>query len=346
MTITEKILEAKKILEEHAPKGEFLAYISKDEAEILKDLGGSGITVESTGIPSFQVTQTQVLPAPFIGALGEQYGAGLGALAGQKMTDVDPSTGQPLLAGIRPTVAPQTALQQQATTLAGQVAPGGVAAYADYLGGAEKAKGYDPAAGGITAAGYTAALEPYETPYQADVLAATLQQFDDQRAAQEQSIRDKAVFAGSLGAGRTGVQLGQYQAQTTKDRALIEAAIKQQGFQQAQTAAGTAYGQLTGLPGTEQALREAGIGTLGRVGAADQAQLQAEEEARREYNRMTLYEPYERMGFFGQGLTGLMGGYPSQYQFAAQPQQSPLTTALGIGTTLGGIYGNVYGKGT
>ena len=346
MTSTEKILEAKKILEEHAPKGEFLAYISKDEAEILKDLGGSGITVESTGIPSFQVTQTQVLPAPFIGALGEQYGAGLGALAGQKMTDVDPSTGQPLLAGIRPTVAPQTALQQQATTLAGQVAPGGVAAYADYLGGAEKAMGYDPAAGGITAAGYTAALEPYETPYQADVLAATLQQFDDQRAAQEQSIRDKAVFAGSLGAGRTGVQLGQYQAQTTKDRALIEAAIKQQGFQQAQTAAGTAYGQLTGLPGTEQALREAGIGTLGRVGAADQAQLQAEEEARREYNRMTLYEPYERMGFFGQGLTGLMGGYPSQYQFASQPQQSPLATALGVGTTLGGIYGNVYGTKT
>ena len=57
-------------------------------------------------------------------------------------------------------------------------------------------------------------------------------------------------------------------------------------------------------------------------------------------------EPYERMGFFGQGLTGLMGGYPSQYQFASQPQQSPLTTALGIGTTLGGIYGNVYGTKT
>ena len=346
MTITEKILEAKKILEEHAPKGEFLAYISKDEAEILKDLGGSGVPVESTGIPSFQTQVSQVLPAPFIGALGEKYGAGLGALAAQKLTDVDPATGQPLLAGIRPTVAPQTALQEQATALAGQVAPEGVASYAGYLGGAEKAMGYDPTTGGITAAKYTEALAPFETPYQADVLAATLQQFDDQRAAQEQAIKDRAVFAGSLGAGRTGVQLGQYQAQTTKDRALIEAAIKQQGFQQAQTAAGTAYGQLTGLPGTEQALREAGIGTLGRVGAADQAQLQAEEEARREYNRMTLYEPYERMGFFGQGLTGLMGGYPSQYQFATQPQMSPLATALGITSTLGGLYGNIYGTKT
>ena len=339
MTSTEKILEAKKILEEHAPKGEFLAYISKDEAEILKEFGGSGVAVESTGIPSFQVTQTQVLPAPFIGALGEQYGAGLGTLAGQAFTPEQ-------LGQIRPTVAPQTALQQQATTLAGGVAPGGVAAYAPYLGGAEKAIGFDPAAGGVTAAGYAAALEPYETPYQADILTATMKRFEDEAAAQEQSIRDKAVFAGSLGAGRTGVQLGTYQAESDLNKAFLEAKIKEQGFLNAQTAAGTAYGQLTGLPGTEQALREAGIGTLGRVGAADQAQLQAEEEARREYNRMTLYEPYERMGFFGQGLTGLMGGYPSQYQFASQPQQSPLATALGIGTTLGGIYGNIYGKRT
>ena len=339
MTSTEKILEAKKILEEHAPKGEFLAYISKDEAEILKDFGGSGVAVESTGIPSFQVTQTQVLPAPFIGALGEQYGAGLGTLAGQAFTPEQ-------LGQIRPTVAPQTALQQQATTLAGGVAPGGVAAYAPYLGGAEKAIGFDPAAGGVTAAGYAAALEPYETPYQADILTATMKRFEDEAAAQEQSIRDKAVFAGSLGAGRTGVQLGTYQAESDLNKAFLEAQIRQQGFQQAQTAAGTAYGQLTGLPGTEQALREAGIGTLGRVGAADQAQLQAEEEARREYNRMTLYEPYERMGFFGQGLTGLMGGYPSQYQFATQPQMSPLATALGITSTLGGLYGNIYGTKT
>ena len=32
------------------------------------------------------VTQTQQLPAPFISALGEKYGAGLGQLAGQPFT--------------------------------------------------------------------------------------------------------------------------------------------------------------------------------------------------------------------------------------------------------------------
>ena len=53
---------------------------------------------------------------------------------------------------------------------------------------------------------------------------------------------------------------------------------------------------------------------------------------------------HERLGFFGQGLTGLMGGYPAQYQFAQQPNVSPLAGALGIASTVGGLYGNIYGK--
>ena len=55
MTTQEKILEAKKLLEQYAPQGEFLAYISRDEAKTLKDLGGSGIIIEETGIPSFVI---------------------------------------------------------------------------------------------------------------------------------------------------------------------------------------------------------------------------------------------------------------------------------------------------
>ena len=53
MTTQEKILEAKKLLEQYAPKGEFLAYINRDEAKTLKELGGSGLIIEETGIPSF-----------------------------------------------------------------------------------------------------------------------------------------------------------------------------------------------------------------------------------------------------------------------------------------------------
>ena len=285
------------------------------------------------------IQQTQTLPAQFITDVGTDYAKQLAA-----------TTAVPLpTAQFAPAVAAQDPLQQQAATLAGQVAPGGVGAYAPYMTAAETAMGYDPAAGGITAAGYGAALDPYQqvgTPYQQDVLQASLDQFDQQRFAQEQAIRDRAVEFDSLGAGRTGVQLGQYQAQSDLDRASLGAGLRMQGYQQAQGAAQQGYEQLTGLPQTEQTLRAQGIGTLGQVGAAQQAQTQAVLNMQREANRMAAYEPYERLGFLGQGLTGLMGGYPQQYQSQITPDPSPLASALGIGSTLGGLFGNIYGTGT
>jgi len=45
-------------LEQYAPKGEFLAYINKKEANVLKALGGSGKVVKETGIPSFADDET------------------------------------------------------------------------------------------------------------------------------------------------------------------------------------------------------------------------------------------------------------------------------------------------
>ena len=48
-------------LEQYAPKGEFLAYINKKEANVLKALGGSGRIVKETGIPSFaEETETNL----------------------------------------------------------------------------------------------------------------------------------------------------------------------------------------------------------------------------------------------------------------------------------------------
>ena len=44
---------AKKILNRYAPKGEFIAYINKQEEKLLKDLGGLGKPVNQTGIKSF-----------------------------------------------------------------------------------------------------------------------------------------------------------------------------------------------------------------------------------------------------------------------------------------------------
>ena len=59
---------------------------------------------------------------------------------------------------------------------------------------------------------------------------------------------------------------------------------------------------------------------------------------------MTAMEPYERMGIYGSGITGLISGYPGQYQTSVVPNPTPLQTALGTGAVLGGIYGNLRGN--
>ena len=84
---------------------------------------------------------------------------------------------------------------------------------------------------------------------------------------------------------------------------------------------------------------------MGTLGATQQAQAQAEADAQREANRMTAMEPYERMGQYGSGITGIISGYPGQYQTSVMPNPTPLQTALGTASVLGGIYGNIRNPG-
>jgi hypothetical protein len=41
---------------------------------------------------------------------------------------------------------------------------------------------------------------------------------------------------------------------------------------------------------------------------------------------------------FASQVTGIMGGYPGQVATTNVPNPTPLQTALGIGTTLAGLY--------
>ena len=281
-----------------------------------------------------------------------------------------------------------TALGTAGTQLTGAgTAMGGVPGY---LTGAAGLTG--PGAG--TGAGTVA---DYMSPYQAQVIQTTLDEYDRQSQIGQQGILDRATGIGALGAGRTGVQMSEYQTGSDRNRALLQAGLQQQGFTQAQQSrqqdlmnqmglagaqqqygAGLAglAGQRGALAGQEaafaqqqlglgqaqtglaQAQQQLGgyqsglaslapslvqqrIGTLGQVGAMQQAQEQAELDAQREANRMAAYEPWERMQAYGTGVTGIMGGYPGQYQWSNVPNPTPLQTALGVGATLGGIYGNI-----
>ena len=289
------------------------------------------------------VTETRNLPAQFIEDLGKDYAKQLTATTA---IPVDTSK-------FAPQVAAQDALQTQAATLAGS----GVGSFQPFITAAQQAAADAGATiggiAGLTGAPTAAQTAAFTSPFQQQVIDTTLAEFDRQRAINEQNIRDQQAQLGALGAGRSGVQLSEFQAQSGRDRAALEAQLRQQGFQQAQAArqqdiqnrfglaqAQSGLGQFqTGLAAQVPQLQRADISTLGQVGAAQQAQRQAVLDAQRQAARTAAYEPLERLGFFGQGVTGLMGGYPAQYQFQATPPASPLQTALGLGTGIAGIFG-------
>ena len=265
------------------------------------------------------VTETRTLPAPFIESLGQDYGKQLTNLTKDRI-----DTSQ-----FAPTVPGQDQLQTQAATLAGTTGKG-IDAFAPYLS---------------TAAGYSGpdAYSQFMSPYQQQVIDATMSSFDKQAAQQRRGISDQAKQVGAYGGSRMGVQQSEYDAASDMNRALLQSQLQQQGFGQAQAGAAQAFQQQQGLAGLVPSLYQQDIATLGTVGATQQAQAQAQADATREGSRMEAFEPYERLGFYGQGLTGLMGGYPAQYQFSSVPNPTPLQTALGTGSTLAGIYGAVKG---
>ena len=47
------LAQAARLLNENAPEGESLAYINSEEADVLKQLGGAGKPVNSSGVPSY-----------------------------------------------------------------------------------------------------------------------------------------------------------------------------------------------------------------------------------------------------------------------------------------------------
>jgi hypothetical protein len=77
---------------------------------------------------------------------------------------------------------------------------------------------------------------------------------------------------------------------------------------------------------------------LGSLGALNQAQAQANLDAQREATRQATFLPQEQLDRFAGQVTGIMGGYPGQTQTTNIPNPTPLQTALGVGTTLAGIY--------
>ena len=311
------------------------------------------------------ITQSSILPQQYVSQLGQDYGQ---QLAGLTSIPLDTST-------FAPTVAAQDPLQTQAASLASS----GVGAYSPYLtqaatqgteaistlGGVSP---YISGAAGLTGTGAgtgAGSIASYMSPYQSQVIDATLTEFDRKAAAQQQAISDQAVAMGGYGGGREGVQLAEYQTGSDRNRALLQAGMLQQGFGIGQQArqqdlmnqltlggaqAGLAQGQLgmgqyqQGLAQLAPQLAGGDIGTLSQIGGIQQQQAQNVLTAQQQASQMAAMEPYQRMGVYGQGL-GALAPIQGQMQTTETADPTALQTALGWTSVLGGIMNPNLGRG-
>jgi len=303
------------------------------------------------------ITQASVLPQQYVSQLGQDYGQ---QLAGLTAIPLDTSQFAPQVAG-------QDPLQTQAASLAAS----GVGGYQPYLGQAATqgtqaistlggVSPYISAAGALTGTGAgtgAGSVASYMSPYQQAVIDATLGEYDIQAQKGLGTIGTAAVGAGAYGGGRHGIAEAEYQSQSDRQRALLQAQMLQQGYGVGQQArqqdlmnqltlggaqAGLAQGQLgmgtyqQGLAQLAPQLAGGDIGTLSQVGGIQQQQAQNVLNAQQQTAQMAAMEPYQRMQAYGQGI-GTLAPIQGQMQTQQTADPTALQTALGWTSVLGGI---------
>ena len=268
-----------------------------------------------------ELTQVQNLPAPFIEAAGKDYLSDLtGAIGGAKGIDPSKFMGRSFVAG-------QDPFTTQAYGLSS-----GLGSYAPYLQAAAGATG-------------PTAYQSYMSPYQADVIKTTMDQFDIQAAKGLPSLKAQAYGQGALGGGREGVQAAEYQSQSDANRAALYAQLQQAGYGQAQQGAQQNYANQMNLAQMAPSLAGTQIAGLQTLGGARQGQEQALLGADKNLAYQQAYQPLQTAERYGTGIASMISGYPGQTQQTISPSPSALGTTLGAGTTLAGIY-RLMGAGT
>ena len=249
------------------------------------------------------VTQTQSLVNPTLEA----------SLTGF-LKKLDPLGGQAInTAGYAPQVAAQNALQTGVQTAAGGL-------------GSLVGTGAGPA----TQAG---SIASYMSPYQEQVMDASLAEFDRNAAIQQTGLRDSAIQMGAYGGGREGVMAAEAMRGNNMNRAQLQAQLLNQGFNQAQNARGADLAAQQGL-GTYQ----------NQIGAGLQGYEQAGLDATQIANREAQYEPFTRLGLVGQQLAQIQpGAFASQTVGYAPPAApaSPMANFLGGAAGGAGIMGKL-----
>ena len=280
-------------------------------------------------------------PAPFLEPIGESLGEVLAGQIPGVGQQFDVSTIAPQVAQINPFLQ---AAQQQAATQAGlgsvQFSPTtgavtgigqgtGIAAYQPYLDKAEKL--FDPNA-----------YKQYMSPYQTEVIDATQQLLNEQRASGRSQLAANAIQSGAFGGGRSGVALAEYERGRDISDAATLAALRQQGLTSAQQLQQQGITNLTAMPTLQQGLQGNLISQLGLTGTGAQQYSQSLLDAVQQGNLMAQQFPYQQLQQQANVFATLAGATPGM-QTQPMVTSPALTAAQAFGTVYGGL-GSLYGK--
>ena len=214
-----------------------------------------------------EVSTVQQLPAPFIEAAGKTFLEQLQtAIGGLKGADLSKVMGPQF-------VAPTSGITQEAQALRG-----GLGSFAPFLQTAAATTG-------------PTAYQQFMSPYQKDVIDATLKEFDVQAAKGIPSIAASAVSRGVLGGGREGVVRSEYQQSSDRNRAALQSQLLQSGFGQAQQLAQQNFLNQLNLAQQAPALAGQQISALSALGTQQQAQQQAQLTAQQQLLQQQMNQP-------------------------------------------------------
>ena len=253
-------------------------------------------------------------------------------------------------------LAPQVAAQDPLQAAAYQQAVDptkGLGSFQPFLTKAATAADAATALTGTGAGTGIGSIASYQSPYQQQVIDATLQEFDRQTQIQKaQQAANALGTPGAFGGGREGVLQAEFLSNQARNRANIQSNLLQQGFQNAAARRQQDLANQmnisnlqSGLGARAQDFARAQISGLGTLGAAQQAQTQAVLDAQRQAAQMAIDEPRQALSRFGQGIAGITPG-AGQIRIAEAPAAaagaSPLMKALGLGLAGADIYGRIF----
>ena len=343
------------------------------ERQRTKFMATGGRVLKQTG----GITESRTLPPEFIEAAQKTYLTDLATQSG--MPSVTTATTQQPgetaaqfaqrqaqaqqfnitragMAELAPQVAAQDPLQAAAYAQATDPTKG-LGSFQPFLTKATTAADAATALTGTGAGTGAGSIASYQSPYQQQVIDATLQEFDRQTQIQKaQQAANALGTPGAFGGGREGVLQAEFLSNQARNRANIQSNLLQQGFQNAaarrqQDLANqmSISNQQRGLGTAAQDFSRAQISGLGTLGAAQQAQSQAILDAQRQAAQMAIQDPQRRLNMLGSGVMGLMGGMGAGRteigEAPAVAQTSPLQSALGFGLMGADIYGRIFGRG-